>query len=160
MLSRLENLRFLNANMIETLATTDFRLTFRTMQRLIPQAESRSKWYEILDESEDTPIEVYFEFTQLEVDEGFFGLRFTSDEEFPNLHRKHISDLTLPLTQEMAELLAERDWFVLYIDTIDRVSPEVYASFLKHLMAAIPADKYLFVLCPMANFESPLETLI
>ena len=40
---RLEGLEFLNERMIETLAETDFRLTFRTMHRLSKQAESRSK---------------------------------------------------------------------------------------------------------------------
>ena len=86
MLSRLENLRFLNANMIETLATTDFRLTFRTMKRLIPQSESRSKWpEENLDENEDTPIQkVYFEFSGLREDEEFLEMRSTSDGEFPD----------------------------------------------------------------------------
>ena len=73
---------------------------------------------------------------------------------------RHMSDLTLPLTQEMAERLAEGDRFVLYIDTTDRVSSEVYASFLKHLMAAIPAEKFLFVACSMEDFVSRLENPI
>ena len=54
-----ESLRFMNARMIETLATTDFRLTFRTMQRLMPQTGTRSNGYvKNLDESEDMPMKV------------------------------------------------------------------------------------------------------
>ena len=34
--TRLENLRFQNAKMMDMLASTDFRLTFTTMQRLNP----------------------------------------------------------------------------------------------------------------------------
>ena len=53
---RLKRLEFLNARMIKTLAATDFRLTFRTMRRLIKQAESHSKAFaENSDEIEDTP---------------------------------------------------------------------------------------------------------
>ena len=37
----LESLELLNAAMIEKLAETDFRLTFSTIQRLIPKTESR-----------------------------------------------------------------------------------------------------------------------
>ena len=77
----LEGLEFLNARMIETLAATDFRLTFRTMHRLIKQAESHSEAYaENLDESEDTSIQkVYFEFKVLEEDESFLEVRYTSN---------------------------------------------------------------------------------
>ena len=67
MQERLEGLRFLNARMIETLAATDFRLTFRTMHRLIPQTGSLSKWYEEnLDENDDTSsTRVYFHFMRV-----------------------------------------------------------------------------------------------
>ena len=78
---RLEGLEFLNSRMIETLAETDFRLTFRTMHRLIKQAESHSEAYaENLDESEDTSRQkVYFEFKVLEEDESFLEVRYTSN---------------------------------------------------------------------------------
>ena len=83
--SRIENLRFLNANMIETVATTDYRLTFRTMKRLIAQAESRSKWHENLDEGENTPIQkVYGGFTGLKEDGRFLEMRFASDGQYPD----------------------------------------------------------------------------
>ena len=36
MRTRLESLRFLNAKMMDMLSSTDFRLTFTTMQRLNP----------------------------------------------------------------------------------------------------------------------------
>ena len=54
-----ESLRIMNAKMLEALAVTDFRLTFRTMQQLIPQTGTRSNAYvEKLDESEDTSTKV------------------------------------------------------------------------------------------------------
>ena len=148
--------------MIETLATTNFSLTFRTMKRLIPQAESRSKWHEDnLDESENTLIQkVCGGFTGLKEDRRFLDMRSASDGQYPDFRMRHISDLTLPLTREMAERLAEGDGFIFHSDSIDRVSSEVYASFLKHLMAAISAEKFLFVACPLEDFESRLEILI
>ena len=78
---RLEGLEFLNSRMIETLAETDFKLTFRTMHRLIKQAESHSEAYaENLDESKDTSRQkVYFEFKVLEEDESFLEVHYTSN---------------------------------------------------------------------------------
>ena len=78
----LEGLRFLNARMIETLAATDFRLTFRTMQRLIPQTGSLSKWYEEnLDENDDTSsTRVYFDFMRVGNQKAFLELHFTNDD--------------------------------------------------------------------------------
>ena len=73
-------------------------------------------------------------------------MRSVSDGQFPDFRMRHISDLTLPLTQEMAERLAEGDGFIFYSDSIDRVSSEVYANFLKHLMAAIAAEKFFLLL--------------
>ena len=148
--------------MIETLAATDFRLTFRTMHRLSKQAESCSKLdADNLLKSEDTSLpKVYIEFTALDEHGVFLEYRFASGRGFQGVYRRHISDLTQPLTEEMARTFAEGDRFLLYSITIDIVSSEVYASLLKHLMAAIPAEKFLFVYCSMDNSESPLETLI
>ena len=69
--------------MIETLAATDFQLTFRTMQRLIPQTGSHSNMDLVnLDENEDTIIrEVSFEFMGLGEDEILIEVRSTSDDE-------------------------------------------------------------------------------
>ena len=59
MCKSLESSQFLSERMFETLAATGFRLTFRTMQRLITQPESRSNaWAENLDEIEGNSIEV------------------------------------------------------------------------------------------------------
>ena len=90
----------------------------------------------------------------------FLESRYTSEGEFLDDHERHISDYTLPLTQEVARNFAEGEWFALYSEHTDIVSSEVCASLLKHLMAAIPADKFLIVHCPLENYESPLETLI
>ena len=160
--TRLESLRFLNAKLIDMLASTDFRLTFTTMQRRNPYIGSRSNWHEQnLDESEDTSIQkVYFEYRWLSEDGLFPEVRSTGEQEFQNYQVKHISDLTQPLTQEMARNFAVVGRLVLYSDHIDIVSSEVYGSLLKHLMAAIPAEKFLFVHCNTDNFERPLETLI
>ena len=68
--------------------------------------------------------------------------------------------MTQPLTQEIARHFDEGNWFVLHSDLIDTVSSELYASLLKRLMATIPVNKVLFVLCPVMHFESPLEKLI
>ena len=157
-----ESLEFLNARMIETLAATGFRLTFRTMHRLSKQAESSSKAsVENLDKGKNTSIQkVYFEFKLLQEDELFLEVRFTSEGEYQDDHERHISDLTQPLTQEMARNFAEGAWFVLLSDHINFVSSKVYASLLKHLMAAIPAEKFLLIYCLMNNFESTLETLV
>ena len=71
--------------MIETVATTDYRLTFRTMKRLIPQAGSRFKWHENLNESENTPTQkVYGGFTGLKEDGRFLEMRFASDGQYPD----------------------------------------------------------------------------
>ena len=116
---------------------------------------------ETSDESEDTSIpQVYFKFMVLEEHGTLLELRYTSEGEFQDEHKWHISNLAQHLTQEMARNFAEGDWFVLFSEHIDIVSSEVHASLLKHLMAAIPAEKFLFVHCPMYNFGSPLETLI
>ena len=90
----LESLQFPNASMIETLATTDFRLTFRTMQRLIPQKGSSSKGYvENLDESENRSLkEVAFDFMWLVKGETFHEVRSTSEELFQDLQVRYISD--------------------------------------------------------------------
>ena len=96
----------------------------------------------------------------LEEDEAFLEVRYTGEGEFQDDDERFISDLTLPLPQEIARTFAEGDWFVLHSEHIGTVSSEVHASLLKHLMAAIPAEKFLIVHCPMDNFESPLETLI
>ena len=158
----LECLSFLNARMIETLAATDFRLTFRTMHRLSQQAESRSKLdADNLVKSEDTSLpKVCIEFTELDEHGVFLEYRFTRRREFEGVYWRHISNLTQPLTEEMARNFAEGDWFVLYSSYVNIVSSEVSASFLKDLMAAIPAEKFLFVNCPIDYPESPLETLL
>ena len=158
----LEWLKFLNARMIETLAATDFRLTFRTMQRLSKQAESFSQLdADDLDESEDTSLpKVYIEFTALDEHGVFLQYRFTSGRGFQGVYRRHISDLTQPLTEKMTRTFTEGYRFFLYSISINFVSSEVYASLLKHLMAAIPAEKFLFVYCFKDNSESPLEALI
>ena len=97
MQKRLESLLFLNAKMMETLASNDFTLTFRKMQRLIPQAGSRSTWYmKNLDENRDTSTEkIFFEFMLMGEAEKFIEVRCTSEEEFKV---RHISELTQPLT--------------------------------------------------------------
>ena len=101
MLTRLESLEFLNASMIETLAETDFRLTFRTMQRLIQQTRSRSNVF--LDENDDTTTtEVCFKLSGLGEDEILIEVLPINEDEPQEFHRRHISDLTQPLTQEMA----------------------------------------------------------
>ena len=51
-------------------------------------------------------------------------------------------------------------WFVLHSDNIEIDSSEVYENILKHLIGAIPGDKFRFVYCPVKNFRSPMETLI
>ena len=68
--------------------------------------------------------------------------------------------MTRPLTREMAKNFAKGDRFVLYSLQTNIASTEVYATLLKHLMAAIPAEKFLFVYCSMDYSESPLETLL
>ena len=102
-------------------------------------------------------MEVSFEFMGLGEDEILIEVRSTSDDEPQEFKRRHISDLTQPLTQEMARHFDEGNWFVLHSDLIDTVSSELYVSLLNHLMTA---NKFLFVLCPVMNFESTLETLI
>ena len=158
----LDGLEYLNAKMIETLAATDFRLTFRTMQRLSKQAESFSQLdADDLDESEDTSIpEVFFEFTVLDEHGAFLELCYTSEGHFYGDYRRHISDLARPLTREMAKNFAKGDRFVLYSLQTNIVSSEVHATLLKHLMAAIRTEKFLFVNCPIDYPESPLETLL
>ena len=144
---------------METLASNDFTLTFRTMQRLIPQARTPSKWYvENLDENRDTSTEkIFFEFMLMGEAEKFIEVRSTREEEFKV---RHISELTQPLTQEMARHFNEGDWFILHSDHIGVYSSGLYASLSKRLMAAIPADKFLFIFCLVKESESPLETLI
>ena len=84
-----------------------FRLTFRAMQRLIPQTESRSKWYEEnLDENDDmSSTRVYFDFMRVGNDKAFLELHFTIDDVSDDFQTRHISDLTRPLTQEMVNNL-------------------------------------------------------
>ena len=90
MQKRLERLLFLNVMMMETLAANDFALTFRTMQRLIPQARTPSKWYvENFDENRDTSTEKnFFEFMLMGEAEKFIEVRSTSEEEFKVRHIK------------------------------------------------------------------------
>ena len=63
----IEYLQFLNASMIEAFAATDFRRTFKTMQRLVPQKGPSSNGYvENLDEIENRSLkEVSFDFRWL-----------------------------------------------------------------------------------------------
>ena len=76
----MESLKFVNARTVETLTTTDFRLTFRTMRR---QTGSRFNVFLVnLDLNEDTTIkEVSFGFMGLGVDKILFEVRSTSDDE-------------------------------------------------------------------------------
>ena len=54
MRKRLESLNFLNVRMLQTLSATDFRLTYRTLQRLTLQAGSPSKVHRAnSDETDD-----------------------------------------------------------------------------------------------------------
>ena len=60
----------------------------------------------------------------------------------------------------MARHFNEGDWFILHSDHIGVDSSDQYARLFKRLMAAIPADKFLFIFCLVKESESPLETLI
>ena len=55
----------------------------------------------------------------------------------------------------MVEHFAERDSFALHSDHIDVISFGLYASFINHLISAIPPDKLFF---SFFYFESPVET--
>ena len=158
----LEGLSFLNARMIETLAATDFRLTFRTMHRLSKQAEPRPNLDEDnLFESEDTSLPKLYYVFAVPVERGvFLRYRFTSKGQFQGRYRRPIYDLFQPLTEEMARTFAEGDRFFLYSVRINFFSSNEHANLLRNLMALIPAEKFLFVYCFMDNYESPLETLI
>ena len=162
MRKRLESLEFLNVEMLQILSATEFKLTYRTLQLLTLQAGPPSKLQsETPDETDGASrMKVYTDIVWLDEDGTFMEMRSGGSEDIEEVHERHISDLTLPLTQDMAEYLAEGDSFNLYIDFPNFVPSNILRSLLNHLMAAIPADKLLFVWCPAEHSESPLEALI
>ena len=162
MRKHLESLKFLNVRMIKTLSETDFRLTYRTLQQLTLQAGSPSKLHGVnlnkIDDALTRKVSIGI-FGMLE-DGTFLEVSSPGLEAFQDVHVRHISDLTQPLTKEMARHLAEGDCFNLLSDFPDFAASKIHTSFLKHLMGAIPSDKLLFVWCPADISESPLKTLI
>ena len=156
MRKRLESLKYLNVRMLQTLSSNDFRLTYRTLQRLTWQAGSRSTVHRV----RSSRMKVYTDIVWLVEDGTFIEMRSVGRGNIEEMHQWHISDLTLPLTQDMAEYLAEGDSFNLYADFPNFVPSNILTSLLNHIMAAIPVDKLLFVWCPAEHSESQLETLM
>ena len=149
MYKRLEDLSFMDASIIRTLATSDFRLTYTTMERLLSQAGSISTVQgEILEETEDTSRQEKSSVLLVLQEDGTFTEVYSSGVQ-PHLDVKtrHISDFALPLTEKMAIHLAYVDCFILYNGCIKLISSEIHASLLRHLMAAIPVDKRLIIRC-------------
>ena len=162
MRTRLQNLNFLNVRMFQTLSASDFRLTYRTLEQLTLLAASPSKFYRLNSDQTDgaSRRKVVFDFAGLDEDGKFIERRSAKLEHIKEVHVRHISDLTQPLTQEMARHLAEGDCFNLFSEFPDFNVSNIHTRLLKHLMAAIPADKPLFVWCLPEYSESPLEALI
>ena len=150
MRKRLESLKYLNMRMLQTLSSTDFRLTYRTLQRLTWQAGSPSNVHRV----SSSRMKIFTDFLWLVEDGTFIEMRSVGRENIEEMHQWHISDLNQPLTQ------AKGDCFNIHSDFPNFIPSNIPASLLNHLMAAIPADKILFVWCPAEHSESQLETLI
>ena len=159
---RLESVKYLNVRMLQTLSANDFILTYRTLQQLTLQAGSPSKLDSVnsVRTNDASRMKVFIDFLRLDEDGTFIEMRSARTEDVEEVHERHISDLTQPLTQEMARHLAEGDCFTLLGDFPNFLAPNIHTTLLKNLMSAIPAEKPLFVWCPMDYSESPLQTLI
>ena len=162
MYKRLESLPFLDASMIRTLSVSDFRLTYATMRRLLSQASSTSTSHgAISDESKNSSRqEKSLSFGSLLEDGTFFEAYSAGVHPHAGFQLWHISDLTLPLTEEMAKHLAEPDCFNFYSSDIELVSSETRGNFLRHLMAAIPVDKRLIIRCRIQHYGCGLQALM
>ena len=159
---RLKGLSFLDSRMIHTLAASDFRLTYATMERLLSQAGSTTSVYaEILARTGDTSRqEKSSAFLGLQEDGTFTEVYSTGVQPHIDVQTRHISEFTLPLTQEMTKHLDDVDCFTLYSGHIESVSSETCGSLLRLLMTAIPADKRLIIRCHISHYGCALQALM